>query len=195
MSRILLSPVTAVTCNQAFEVIEDAAIHVENGGITFVRRLKRARFRAARNHRRRASGGAAGAGQHPHPFGHDADARLRRRHGAGAVAATKNLALRDQPDGRGCVLGHRPGDCRVLRGGTCFADMYHFYEDGVRAMLESGIRACPGAVLLGFLPEAQSASPTASPSRATSTARAAGASRLFSRRTRFTPATATTGKR
>jgi 5-methylthioadenosine/S-adenosylhomocysteine deaminase len=31
--------------------------------------------------------------------------------------------------------------------------MYHFYEDGVRAMIESGIRAAPGGVLLGFLPE------------------------------------------
>jgi 5-methylthioadenosine/S-adenosylhomocysteine deaminase len=42
----------------------------------------------------------------------------------------------------------------MLRGGTtCFADMYFFYDQGVKAMLESGIRACPGAVLLGFLPE------------------------------------------
>jgi 5-methylthioadenosine/S-adenosylhomocysteine deaminase len=41
----------------------------------------------------------------------------------------------------------------MLRGGTTtFADMYHFYEEGVRAMLDGGIRACPGAVLLGFLP-------------------------------------------
>jgi 5-methylthioadenosine/S-adenosylhomocysteine deaminase len=44
--------------------------------------------------------------------------------------------------------------CEMLRGGTtCFADMYFFYHEGVRAMLESGIRACPGGVLLGFLPE------------------------------------------
>jgi 5-methylthioadenosine/S-adenosylhomocysteine deaminase len=33
--------------------------------------------------------------------------------------------------------------------------MYFFYHEGVRAMLESGIRACPGGVLLGFLPEPQ----------------------------------------
>lgn len=44
----------------------------------------------------------------------------------------------------------------MVRGGTtCFADMYFFEREGVRAMLESGIRACPGAVLLGFLPDAE----------------------------------------
>jgi 5-methylthioadenosine/S-adenosylhomocysteine deaminase len=33
--------------------------------------------------------------------------------------------------------------------------MYFFYQRGAQAMIESGIRACPGGVLLGFLPESE----------------------------------------
>jgi 5-methylthioadenosine/S-adenosylhomocysteine deaminase len=44
----------------------------------------------------------------------------------------------------------------MIRGGTtCFTDMYFFYEEGTRAAIESGIRACPSAVLLGFIPGAE----------------------------------------
>jgi 5-methylthioadenosine/S-adenosylhomocysteine deaminase len=42
----------------------------------------------------------------------------------------------------------------MLRSGTTtFGDMYFHYHEGARAISESGIRACPGGVLLGFLPE------------------------------------------
>lgn len=44
----------------------------------------------------------------------------------------------------------------MLRAGvTTFNDMYHFYEEGERAALDAGIRACPGGVLLGILPGAE----------------------------------------
>src|SRR5690606_7660688 len=44
----------------------------------------------------------------------------------------------------------------MIRGGsTTFADMYFFYDRALDAIIESGIRACPGGVFLGFLPEAE----------------------------------------
>jgi 5-methylthioadenosine/S-adenosylhomocysteine deaminase len=43
----------------------------------------------------------------------------------------------------------------MIRGGTtCFNDMYHTFRAATRAMMDSGIRACPSGVLLGFLPDA-----------------------------------------
>jgi 5-methylthioadenosine/S-adenosylhomocysteine deaminase len=43
----------------------------------------------------------------------------------------------------------------MIRGGTtCFNDMYHTFAAATRAMIDSGIRACPSGVLLGFLPNA-----------------------------------------
>jgi len=48
------------------------------------------------------------------------------------------------------------GACEMLRAGvTCFNDMYHMPEQAVQAALDSGIRACPSGVLLGFLPNAE----------------------------------------
>lgn len=47
------------------------------------------------------------------------------------------------------------GVVEMLRGGvTCFNDMYHFPEAGVRAALDGGIRAAPSGVLLGFWDDA-----------------------------------------
>ena len=36
MPRIILAPVTAVTCNDAFDVIESAAIHIEDSRLVYV---------------------------------------------------------------------------------------------------------------------------------------------------------------
>jgi len=48
------------------------------------------------------------------------------------------------------------GACEMLRFGvTCFNDMYHMPEQAVQAAIDSGIRACPSGVLLGFLPNAE----------------------------------------
>lgn len=47
------------------------------------------------------------------------------------------------------------GIAEMLRAGvTCFNDMYHMPEVGVRAAEDSGIRMCPSGVLLGILPNA-----------------------------------------
>ena len=48
------------------------------------------------------------------------------------------------------------GSVEMLRGGvTCFNDMYHYAEAGVRGAIDAGIRACPSGVLLGFLDTAE----------------------------------------
>jgi 5-methylthioadenosine/S-adenosylhomocysteine deaminase len=44
------------------------------------------------------------------------------------------------------------GCAEMLRAGvTCFNDMYHHFPEGTRAAVDSGIRALPSGVLLGFL--------------------------------------------
>lgn len=48
------------------------------------------------------------------------------------------------------------GSVEMLKGGvTCFNDMYHYFEEGTRAAIDAGIRACPSGVLLGFLDTAE----------------------------------------
>lgn len=48
------------------------------------------------------------------------------------------------------------GIAEMLRAGvTCYNDMYHFFTEGARAAVDSGIRAVPSGVLLGFLPNAE----------------------------------------
>ncbi|HEY3396847.1 MAG TPA: amidohydrolase [Armatimonadota bacterium] len=45
------------------------------------------------------------------------------------------------------------GIAEMLRGGvTCCCDMYHFFRESTRAMVDGGIRGCPSGVLLGFQP-------------------------------------------
>ncbi len=48
------------------------------------------------------------------------------------------------------------GSVEMVKGGvTCFNDMYHYFEEGTRAAIDAGIRACPSGVLLGFLETAE----------------------------------------
>ncbi len=157
MSRILLSPVTAVTCNDAFDVIENAAIHIEDSRLTYV-----------------------GPAQAAPPFEADtiiggvhlvAMPGLVNTHTHAAMTLMRGYAddmalepwlhekiwpFEQHITGEDVYWGTLLAIIEMVRGGTtCFADMYHFYEDGLRAMLETDVRACPGAVLLGFLPEPQ----------------------------------------
>jgi len=43
----------------------------------------------------------------------------------------------------------------IQSGTTCFNDMYWDFEDATRAARESGIRACPSGVLIGVHPQAE----------------------------------------
>ncbi len=48
------------------------------------------------------------------------------------------------------------GIVEMIRSGTtCFNDMYWAFEETLKAVLESGIRACPSGVLIGVHPDAE----------------------------------------
>ena len=156
MSRIQISPVTAVTCNDAFDVIENAVIQIENNRIVYVGAQKIAPDFVADE----VLGGehlVAIPGlinTHTHAAmtlirGYADDMALEPWLRTKIWPYEKNLGRDDVYWGTSLAIAE------MLKGGTTtFADMYFFYEDGARAMIESGIRACPGGVLLGFLPEA-----------------------------------------
>jgi 5-methylthioadenosine/S-adenosylhomocysteine deaminase len=157
MSRILISPVTAVTCNDDFEVIANAAIHIENNRIVFVGHAKSAPpFEADET-----LGGAHLVAMPGLVNTHCHAAMTLLRGYADDMALEPWLHEKIWP-----FESHLQRDdvywgtflaiIEMLRGGTTtFADMYFHYRDGARAIIESGIRACPGGVLLGFLPHAE----------------------------------------
>ena len=155
MTRIALSPVTAVACDSEFRVIDDAAIHIEAGAITYIG----SRTQAPPFQPDEQIGG-------PHLVAvpglintHTHTGMTLLRGYADDMALEPWLHTKIWPfeahlTGDDVYWGTMLAICEMLRGGTtCFADMYHFYERGVEAMIETGIRACPAAVLLGFLPE------------------------------------------
>ena len=156
MSRIQISPITAVTCNDSFAVIEDAAIHIENNRIVFVgERASAPDFEAEEN-----IGGEHLVALPGLVNTHTHAAMTLMRSYADDMALEpwlqtkiwpfeKNLSAVDVYWGTSLAIAE------MIRGGTTtFADMYFYYESGARAIEESGIRACPGGVLLGFLPDA-----------------------------------------
>ncbi|MBV9864941.1 MAG: amidohydrolase [Abitibacteriaceae bacterium] len=155
MSRISLSPVTAVTCNEQFDIIEQAAIHIDGSRIVYVGPATAAPPFVADE---------TIGGEHlvaiPGLINvHTHSAMTLLRGYADDMALEPWLQEMIWPFERhlqadDVYWGTLLAICEMIRGGTtCFADMYHFYEHGTHAMIESGIRACPSAVLLGFLPE------------------------------------------
>ncbi len=155
MSKIALSPITAVTCNGAFEVVENAALHIEDSRITYVGAAQNAPVFDAET----VIGGAHLVAMPGLVNTHTHAAMTLMRGYADDMALEPWLSEKIWPfeanlEAEDVYWGTLLAIAEMLRGGTtCFADMYFFYEQGVQAMLESGIRACPGAVLLGFLPE------------------------------------------
>ena len=156
MSRIQISPATAVTCNDTFDVIENAVIQIEDKRIVYIGAQNDAPVFAADE----IIGGEhlvaipGLVNTHTHAAmtlirGYADDMALEPWLQTKIWPYEKNLTRDDVDWGTSLAIAE------MLRGGTTtFADMYFFYEDGARAMVESGIRACPGGVLLGFLPEA-----------------------------------------
>ena len=155
MSRIALSPVTAVTCNESFEVIEQAAIHIEDTRIVYVGPAATAPPFVADE----TIGGEHLVAIPGLINAHTHAAMTLLRGYADDMALepwlhTKIWPFESHLQGEDVHWGTLLAICEMLRGGTtCFVDMYHFYEHGTTAMIGSGIRACPSAVLLGFLPQ------------------------------------------
>ena len=155
--KTLLSPVTAVPCDAASRVIEDAAIHVENGRISYIGPRAQAPTFAPDE----TVGGAHLVAMPGLINTHTHAAMTLVRGYADDMALEPWLHQKIWPyeanlEARHVYKGTQLAIAEMIRGGTtCFADMYFFYEEGTRAGIESGIRAAPSAVLLGFLPDAE----------------------------------------
>ena len=154
--KTALFPVTAVTCNADFEVIEDAAIHIEDGRLRYVGPGSSAPEFAADE----VWGGSHLVVMPGLINTHTHSAMTLLRGYADDMALEPWLQEKIWPFEKHLTAddvywGTLLAIAEMARGGTtCFADMYFFNDAGLRAMLESGIRACPSAVLLGFLPGA-----------------------------------------
>lgn len=157
MNRICIEAAFAVTCNEQFDVIPDARIHIEDNRITFVGAHELAPPFAAdetiRGKRLVALPGLINTHTHSAMTlmrGYADDMALEPWLHQKIWPFEKNLQPED------VYWGTQLAIAEMLRGGsTTFADMYFFYERGLDAIIESGIRACPGGVFLGFLPEAE----------------------------------------
>lgn len=154
--KILLQPQTAVTCDADFRVIEDAAIHIENGRISYVGARQTAPDFAPDE----TVGGAHLVAMPGLINTHTHAAMTLVRGYADDMALEPWLQEKIWPyeanlRARHVYKGTQLAAAEMIRGGTtCCADMYFYYDEGARAFLESGLRAAPAATLLGFLPGA-----------------------------------------
>jgi 5-methylthioadenosine/S-adenosylhomocysteine deaminase len=154
--KITLTPSVAVTCNKNFDVLENPVIHIENSIISYIGESR-----------------SAPAFTPDETFGGEhivAMPGLINTHTHAAMTLVRGYAddMALEPwlnekiwpyeanlEKQHIYYGTLLAILEMVRGGTTtFADMYFFQDEGARAMLESGIRACPGAVLLGFIPGA-----------------------------------------
>ena len=154
--KIAIRPSAAVTCNSDFDVLENPAIHIENGRISYI---------GPAHYAPPFEADETVAGEHlvamPGLVNTHTHAAMTLVRGyADDMALEPWLSQKIWPyeanlEAQHVYFGTLLAILEMVRGGTTtFADMYFFGDDGARAMLESGIRACPGAVLLGFLPGA-----------------------------------------
>jgi 5-methylthioadenosine/S-adenosylhomocysteine deaminase len=154
--KIALSPVTAVCCDAQFKIIDNAAIHIESGRISYVGPLETApEFEADET-----LGGEHLVAMPGLVNTHTHAAMTLCRGYADDMALEPWLNEKIWPFERNLTAQHvyqgtLLAIAEMLRGGTTtFCDMYFHEREGARAAIESGIRMCPGAVLLGFLPGA-----------------------------------------
>jgi 5-methylthioadenosine/S-adenosylhomocysteine deaminase len=154
--KIALSPVTAVCCDATFRTIENAAIHIENGRISYVGSAANAPEFTADE----VVGGANLVAMPGLVNTHTHAAMTLCRGYADDMALEPWLQEKIWPYERNLAANHvyfgtLLAIAEMVRGGTTtFCDMYFFEREGTRAAIETGIRMCPGAVLLGFLPGA-----------------------------------------
>ena len=155
--KTLLSPVTAVTCDGEFRVIEDAAIHLENGRIQYVGPRAQAPAFAPDE----TVGGAHLVAMPGLINTHTHAGMTLMRGYADDMPLEPWLQEKIWPfevniSGATVYKGTQLAAAEMIRGGTTTcADMYFFHEEGTRAFLQNGMRAAPGATLLGFLPDAE----------------------------------------
>jgi 5-methylthioadenosine/S-adenosylhomocysteine deaminase len=154
--RIAILARYAVTCDDDFTIFENAAIHIESGAISYVGAAStRPPFQAQETLSGKHLVAIPGLiNTHTHAAmtllrGYADDMPLESWLRTKIWPFEKHLDEGDVRAGTDLAL------CEMLRGGTtCFADMYHFYETGAAAVIDSGMRAVVAGVFLGFLPEA-----------------------------------------
>ena len=154
--KTLLFPVTAVTCDADFRVLENAAIHVENGRISYVGARENAPDFAPDE----TIGGDYFVAMPGLVNTHTHAAMTLVRGYADDMALEPWLQEKIWPyeanlQARHVYKGTQLAAAEMIRGGTTTCvDMYFYYDEGARAFAESGMRAAPCATLLGFLPGA-----------------------------------------
>jgi 5-methylthioadenosine/S-adenosylhomocysteine deaminase len=157
MQTLKIEAASVVTCNAAFDVLENAVIHIVDGAIAFIGSREGApAFEADET-----LGGEHLVAMPGLVNTHTHAAMTLTRGYADDMALEPWLHQKIWPfeahlTERDVVVGTELALCEMLRGGTTtVADMYFHYDRTVETYIGSGIRACPGAVLLGFLPEPQ----------------------------------------
>ncbi len=154
-SSLLLLPRVAVTCNTSFEVLEAPAIHIQDGAISYI---------GPRHYAPPFEPSQTIEGDHLVAMpglvnAHTHAAMTLLRGWADDMPLEAWLQTKIWPFERhlreeDVVAGFELALLEMLRGGTtCFADMYFFYEKTAQVLVESHLRACPGGVFLGFLPQ------------------------------------------
>ena len=152
---LLLCSRAAVTCNAAFEVLLQPAIHIRDGAISYIGpRDSAPRFEpdeTIQGDNLVAMPGLINAHTHAAMTllrGWADDMPLQ------PWLETKIWPFESHLQEADVVAGFELALLEMLRGGTtCFADMYFFYEKTAQVLVDSHARACPGGVFLGFLPK------------------------------------------
>ena len=152
--KIALYPFAAVTCNSDFQVLNNPAIFVDEGQITYIGPRDQAPEFAPddvlRGEHLVAMPGLVNTHTHA--------AMTLVRGYADDMALEPWLQTKIWPyeanlESEHVFQGTLLACAEIIRGGTTtFCDMYFHERRGVEAAISAGMRMCPGAVLLGFLP-------------------------------------------
>jgi len=154
--RIALLPLAAVGCGPHFETLENPALHIEDGRFSYVGPRDGAPdFQAdetLENPNLVAMPGLVNTHTHAGMTllrGYADDLPLE------TWLQTKIWPFEANLTGDDVFHATLLACAEMIRGGTTtFCDMYFHERRGVEAALQSGLRMCAGAVLLGFLPRA-----------------------------------------
>lgn len=153
-ARIAITPVTAVTCDDAFRVIPDAAIHLEDGAITYVGPASD----APDFHAHETFGGPHLVAMPGLVNTHCHAAMTLLRGYADDMALEEWLQTKIWPFEGGLSAedihwGTQLAVAEMLQNGvTTFADMYFQHRRATEGLVASGIRALPSAAVIGVFP-------------------------------------------
>lgn len=154
--KIALFPFAAVGCGAEFQTLPNPAIYIENGRFVYVGSREEApAFEADETIESEHLVAMPGlVNTHTHAGmtllrGYADDLPLE------VWLQTKIWPFEANLQSDDVYWGTLLACAEMIRGGTTtFCDMYFHETRGIEASLKTGLRMCPGAVLLGFLPHA-----------------------------------------